>query len=1290
MADQAITSPTSLAQHNHQSSYESTNINKIARSLGKKSDSIQSSPSNSDSKEDTEEKTSKRSSNIFRDTVHFRSTALYEVDESIPIDCEGYLTKRGHVVTNWKTRYFILRGNQLQYFHDQGTARNNGKVLGLVTVEKAAKWSGETYGFMFYTEKKIPYYVYAASEEECRHWLEALEEYVVPPQPVDCEGYLTKRGHMVPSYRNRYFVLVGTTLKYYADRDSFQTQGSALSEVEASNVAKWDGDTYGLLLKTSTNTRFYLCAENEKDRDMWLKALPSMETSVAMPISCSGYLTKQGHKRKSWKKRYFVLRGKTILYFQDLEAVNGNRKPIAKVVVEDIQKWDGEPFGFMFMTVDQVPYYVYAESERDRRKWIDALRRATEGVVESNEMNCPKCEAVLTGSRFCGACGFKLQSNGAGELNAFDADVNQNVFENIQREAKPMPEIQRENDSEGAYDELEALSEGARTLLLAVVQTPDLPSTLEDGNSSSIKVLQEVDSNINNSEWEKEQDMQQGSSSEHDTTSSIDTSGIAPRTKSETNLTENEEHDETNSSKDEGDTSESTSFVQKSTFDIVQVAKDQNESSCNIVYQTELPISPRVDALVAEEDNRSSDASIQSLDTSGLKLPRESDDDVIKSPNVENDPLITSFLESELLLSSLYVPAADAPVRSRLYGGMNYTAAKQLLVFITDSGPLGLWRQGTTNDALTISHPWSMHHYMLQAQEEGYGIVLMNPFTNQAKVFEDSGDARVVPIPSSSTPKEHVEFVWENFVIECSGMVSIIAYARGGILAKHLLDTKKSQIRQKIHRIVFLASEHVVGGSESNSVLEVLGRRSINWETSNEKLNDQVVKSQAQRGCVCLSAGLLNQDGGGILESVMPSVFAFLGANPEKKGMTAIVSHFRKTLRRASKAEKKDKEIIVVDSVARVLKTQGSDTNFSENSEKPPPLPYYVPKSSPPPSLSKGVVSVKDFDLSEVVGQGGFGKVFLAKKITNPGIGKHYAMKVLRKKNVLDSGLVNTTMAERHILTEISHPFVVKLHYAFQSDSKLFLVMDYLSGGSLAIHLRRRRKFPEDWARFYAAEIAAAIAHLHHVNIIYRDAKLENVLVDHTGHVRITDFGLSKVGVSGMQGATTFCGTAAYIAPELLKGKAYGKSADWWSFGILLYEMIAGKPPYYHRNRDIMFQTILKQEWVTFSASFSDCAVSLIRGLLTRDPLKRLGSGARGADEILTHPFFESIHWQDLLAKKVAPPFNPGVGEVDTHYAPRRVEVTNRDRNMSVQKTDAACQEFNGFSFVGPDSSSVG
>ncbi|KAF1792944.1 PH domain-like [Phytophthora cactorum] len=211
------------------------------------------------------------------------------VPEGTPteIKCEGYLTKRGHVFTNWKTRYFTLRGNVLEYY----SSEEKSKKYGAVTVEK------------------IPYYVYASSEAERSKWLRALKDFMVETEEVSCEGYLTKRGHLVPSQRMAYYVL---------------------------------NDTVG-------------------EQQKWLATVKKSTASVPEPVSCAGYLTKQGHKRKSWKKRYFILRGNTISYYSDYDMANNAKgKPLAEVLVEDVQKWDGEPFGFMFMTNEQVPYYVYA------------------------------------------------------------------------------------------------------------------------------------------------------------------------------------------------------------------------------------------------------------------------------------------------------------------------------------------------------------------------------------------------------------------------------------------------------------------------------------------------------------------------------------------------------------------------------------------------------------------------------------------------------------------------------------------------------------------------------------------------------------------------------------------------------------------------------------------------------------------------------------------------------------------------------------------------------------------
>jgi serine/threonine protein kinase len=189
--------------------------------------------------------------------------------------------------------------------------------------------------------------------------------------------------------------------------------------------------------------------------------------------------------------------------------------------------------------------------------------------------------------------------------------------------------------------------------------------------------------------------------------------------------------------------------------------------------------------------------------------------------------------------------------------------------------------------------------------------------------------------------------------------------------------------------------------------------------------------------------------------------------------------------------------------------------------------------------------------------------------------GLTYGPQVLKKDHVFDKKQVEHTISERNILRDINHPFVVRLRFAFQNQNKLYLVMDYFAGGSLFYHLRRRKRLGESLAKFYAAELALALAHLHRMNVIYRDLKLENILMDAKGHVALTDFGLSKDNVMNGEGTSTFCGTAEYIAPELLERKMYGFGVDWWSFGCLVYEMVHGQTPFYDKNRKIMFKKIL-------------------------------------------------------------------------------------------------------------------
>ncbi|KAF1334071.1 Agc/akt protein kinase, partial [Globisporangium splendens] len=333
-------------------------------------------------------------------------------------------------------------------------------------------------------------------------------------------------------------------------------------------------------------------------------------------------------------------------------------------------------------------------------------------------------------------------------------------------------------------------------------------------------------------------------------------------------------------------------------------------------------------------------------------------------------------------------------------------------------------------------------------------------------------------------------------------------------------------------------------------------------------------------------------------------------------------------------------------------------------------------------------LSVEDFDLLKVIGKGAFGKVMLVRKKVPDGTGNPnaiYAMKVLKKASVFAKNQVEHTKSERRILRDIDHPFVVRLRYAFQTEDKLYLVMDYYNGGSLFFHLRKSRKFSEKRARFYAAQLLLSMAHLHELNIAYRDLKLENILMDDKGFIALTDFGLSKENVDVPDGAKTFCGTAEYIAPELLKGLPYGKAVDWWGFGTLLYEMMTGQTPFFDRNRKRMFHNILHRD-VVFTQAFSEDAKDLLSALLRRDPAKRLGSGPSGAQEIMDHPFFASIDWDLLMLREIEPPFKPVVSsDADTtNVANIFTREIARDSPVTQElgATHRAQAHFEGFTYM--------
>uniref|UniRef100_A0AAA9TJS1 non-specific serine/threonine protein kinase n=3 Tax=Laurasiatheria TaxID=314145 RepID=A0AAA9TJS1_BOVIN len=242
------------------------------------------------------------------------------------------------------------------------------------------------------------------------------------------------------------------------------------------------------------------------------------------------------------------------------------------------------------------------------------------------------------------------------------------------------------------------------------------------------------------------------------------------------------------------------------------------------------------------------------------------------------------------------------------------------------------------------------------------------------------------------------------------------------------------------------------------------------------------------------------------------------------------------------------------------------------------------------------------------------------------------------------------TLTESRVLKNTRHPFLTSLKYSFQTKDRLCFVMEYVNGGELFFHLSRERVFSEDRTRFYGAEIVSALDYLHSGKIVYRDLKLENLMLDKDGHIKITDFGLCKEGITDAATMKTFCGTPEYLAPEVLEDNDYGRAVDWWGLGVVMYEMMCGRLPFYNQDHEKLFELILMED-IKFPRTLSSDAKSLLSGLLIKDPNKRLGGGPDDAKEIMRHSFFSGVNWQDVYDKKLVPPFKPQVtSETDTRY----------------------------------------
>ena len=317
---------------------------------------------------------------------------------------------------------------------------------------------------------------------------------------------------------------------------------------------------------------------------------------------------------------------------------------------------------------------------------------------------------------------------------------------------------------------------------------------------------------------------------------------------------------------------------------------------------------------------------------------------------------------------------------------------------------------------------------------------------------------------------------------------------------------------------------------------------------------------------------------------------------------------------------------------------------------------------SPSAPISPTKIRARDYELLAVVGQGAFGKVFQVRlRQTN----EIYAMKVLKKRQILEKDHIDYMRVEREILTSVSHPFIVTLYNTFQTSSKLYMVMEFINGGHLFFQLYDQGLFSEDIARFFAAEMVLAVGHLHSLGFVHRDMKPENVLLGADGHLKVTDFGLAKCNMTDEPRTNSMCGTIEYMAPEVILGKGHGKTVDWWSIGILLYEMLVGLPPFRSKNKNTLKKRIT-QDKLKLPKYLTSEAHSLIKALLQRDPSKRLGYGPSGFDQVKKHPFFKTINWKKLENLEIQSPFKPVVSGVDC--------VNNFDKEYTDQEPlDTPC-----------------
>ena len=325
-------------------------------------------------------------------------------------------------------------------------------------------------------------------------------------------------------------------------------------------------------------------------------------------------------------------------------------------------------------------------------------------------------------------------------------------------------------------------------------------------------------------------------------------------------------------------------------------------------------------------------------------------------------------------------------------------------------------------------------------------------------------------------------------------------------------------------------------------------------------------------------------------------------------------------------------------------------------------------------------LSYQDFEPLKLIGTGSFGKVLLVKYNSNNNL---YAMKVLNKSQIKLKKQEENTKNERDLMVKLNNPFILSIKFAFQDESKLYIVSEFLQGGDLFYHLHHSTiNLTEEVAKFYIIELILGLEFLHQNNVIFRDLKPENILLDSEGHIRISDFGLSKILENSRDKAYTLCGTLKYLAPEILKNKGYEKSVDWWSLGCIFYEMLMGHLPF-KINGNVIDPEVFGEK-IKFNDNMNPLLVDLISQLLAVNPKKRIGYGDSDAKKIKEHQYFSDIDWNKYLNKEIEPPFVPKLdGDMDLRYFDKSFtdEPLNSDR-ATIMSGSNRTSEYNGFTYM--------